>query len=576
MRRTRSTSASRRRRARRARSRTFRFSRPRSTDSTVTGQSLAPRGLRRGRAQPHRSARNRPRHSLRLRARHRAAGDVSPRINGRYDIVHEFPRTTVKGGRRALLSAAAVPGDRAASSASPSLVSNRAIHYSLGVEQEITRHIEVSVEGFYKNLDNLVARGPNDRAASTTTTPARATCSGPRFCSSTSPTRASSAGSPTRCRARPASARRTTTTQLFQYDQTHILTRARQLPPGRRLGVRRALPAGLRIARHAVRRGHLQRRRGRLRWRERRTLLERLPMFHQLDLRVDKQWRFSDWTLRTYLDVQNVYNRVQSRGPHVQLQLLAITRAEFLADHSQPRRAGRVLSALLAFMRARANWRSAPSRTAACAEARASTLRGDQGLRMLAVQKDQPYPNPADGEPQAALLGRQSERGSPATSTFSSFLSRASTLPGDLYYSCFKDLLTGGGILPTPSRDSGLRLWFAADRRRTRSRRGGFGRGRSGNLASEWRPRPSTLRPSRRIGRPRCNALRRRDSALRSRSRKDFTFTVPLRDSRGKSQVIHDGQQPGDQFRYGLVYIFFSACAGHGVLTAPRCQTVSR
>ena len=37
-------------------------------------------------------------------------------------------------------------------------------------------------------------------------------------------------------------------------------------------------------------------------------------MFHQLDLRVDKQWRYSSWTLRTYLDVQNVYNRSNPEG----------------------------------------------------------------------------------------------------------------------------------------------------------------------------------------------------------------------------------------------------------------------
>lgn len=30
--------------------------------------------------------------------------------------------------------------------------------------------------------------------------------------------------------------------------------------------------------------------------------------FHQLDMRVDKSWRFESWTLTTYLDVQNLYN----------------------------------------------------------------------------------------------------------------------------------------------------------------------------------------------------------------------------------------------------------------------------
>ena len=34
----------------------------------------------------------------------------------------------------------------------------------------------------------------------------------------------------------------------------------------------------------------------------------RLPLFHQLDLRVDKRWQFESWRFSTYLDVQNAYN----------------------------------------------------------------------------------------------------------------------------------------------------------------------------------------------------------------------------------------------------------------------------
>jgi TonB family protein len=34
----------------------------------------------------------------------------------------------------------------------------------------------------------------------------------------------------------------------------------------------------------------------------------RLPLFHQLDLRVDKEWIFDNWKLALYLEVQNVYN----------------------------------------------------------------------------------------------------------------------------------------------------------------------------------------------------------------------------------------------------------------------------
>ncbi len=36
---------------------------------------------------------------------------------------------------------------------------------------------------------------------------------------------------------------------------------------------------------------------------------ERLPLFHALDVRVDKHWSFNSWQLITYFDVQNVYGR---------------------------------------------------------------------------------------------------------------------------------------------------------------------------------------------------------------------------------------------------------------------------
>jgi hypothetical protein len=38
-------------------------------------------------------------------------------------------------------------------------------------------------------------------------------------------------------------------------------------------------------------------------------LSERMPAFNQLDLRVDKTWKFDAWQLTAYLDVHNVYNR---------------------------------------------------------------------------------------------------------------------------------------------------------------------------------------------------------------------------------------------------------------------------
>ena len=40
----------------------------------------------------------------------------------------------------------------------------------------------------------------------------------------------------------------------------------------------------------------------------------RLKSAHSLDIRVDKRWYFSGWTLITYLDIQNIYNQNNQNG----------------------------------------------------------------------------------------------------------------------------------------------------------------------------------------------------------------------------------------------------------------------
>src|SRR5262249_20495916 len=64
--------------------------------------------------------------------------DVSPRVNARYDIVKEFPRTTLKGGV-GLFHQAPQFNEITKPFGNPDLKSNRAVQYSLGVEQEMTK-----------------------------------------------------------------------------------------------------------------------------------------------------------------------------------------------------------------------------------------------------------------------------------------------------------------------------------------------------------------------------------------------------------------------------------------------------
>ncbi len=234
--------------------------------------------------------------------------DISPRVSARYDIVHDFPRTTVKGGVGLFYQPPQFQ-ETDARFGSSGLGSNRAIHYSLGVEQEITRPIEVSVEGFYKDLDHLVGRAPNARGGYDYDN------SGTGYV----------IGSEVLLKYKPDArffgwlaytlSRSTRTlppdyiTRLFQYDQTHILTvlGSYRLGRGWEFGARFRLVSGslytpIVSGVYAADAGAYAPTSGA-------PFSQRLPMFHQVDLRVDKQWRFTGWTLRMYLDVQNAYNR---------------------------------------------------------------------------------------------------------------------------------------------------------------------------------------------------------------------------------------------------------------------------
>ncbi len=102
--------------------------------------------------------------------------------------------------------------------------------------------------------------------------------------------------------------------RLFDFDQTHILTLlgSYNLPKNWSIGARFRLVSGnpttpivgsvydadadqyIRVTGEA-------------------NSVRQLP-FHQLDVRVDKRWIYDRWTLNAYLDLQNVYNRMNPEG----------------------------------------------------------------------------------------------------------------------------------------------------------------------------------------------------------------------------------------------------------------------
>lgn len=256
-------------------------------------------------------------------ARDSGHADFSPRLNARYELIKgagsdpgagvPFKRkTSIKGGAGAYNQ----PPEYQETDpvfGTPNIKSNRSIHYSVGIEQELTRHIELSVEGFYKDLTKQVSRG--------------LTQSGDYLYNNLGT--GSVKGIETLLKFKPddrffgwiaytvsRSVRRDAPgldEYLFQYDQTHnlIMLGSYRLGRGWEFGARFRIVSGP-LDTPAVGRPSLPAiyaaDAGAYAPLQGKAFSERLPLFHQLDLRVDKRWQFRAWALSAYLDVQNVYN----------------------------------------------------------------------------------------------------------------------------------------------------------------------------------------------------------------------------------------------------------------------------
>jgi hypothetical protein len=102
---------------------------------------------------------------------------------------------------------------------------------------------------------------------------------------------------------------------LFAFDQTHILTLiASYKLPWERLGLEVGLRFRYVTGNPATPITGGLRNTGSQNWTAIRgpDFSERLPDFHQLDLRIDKTFTFNRWKLGLYLDIQNLYNRANT------------------------------------------------------------------------------------------------------------------------------------------------------------------------------------------------------------------------------------------------------------------------
>jgi hypothetical protein len=231
--------------------------------------------------------------------------DIAPRFLVRQDVTRT-PRTTIKGGA-GLFAQPPQPQQTNGVFGTPGLSSNRAYHYDIGVEREFTRNIEASLEGFYKQLDHLVEQGLGN------------TGSGVIY------------GAETLIRYKPddrffgwlaytlsRSVRRDAPglpLRLSQFDETHILTvlGSYRLGNGWEFGARYRLTSGYMYTPQTY--GFYDENIGTyVPLQSQPPFNSRLPLFHSLDLRVDKTWRFPWGKIGAYLDVLNVYNQGNVAG----------------------------------------------------------------------------------------------------------------------------------------------------------------------------------------------------------------------------------------------------------------------
>jgi TonB family protein len=226
--------------------------------------------------------------------------DVSPRITVRQDVVQGPPRTTVKAAA-GLFYQQPLYYETNPIFGQTGLVNNRAAQYDVGVEQEITPSIEATLDGFYKRLDRLVVVGLRNQGSGNiyglealVRYKADARFFGWLSYTLTHSDRRDSAQGPT---------------YAFDFDQTHILTAVGSYRLGRgwEMGARFRVVSGNPITPESD--GYVDLNAGvNLALIGQPPNSDRLPLFHQLDVRVEKTWTFPVWKLRAYLDVQNVYD----------------------------------------------------------------------------------------------------------------------------------------------------------------------------------------------------------------------------------------------------------------------------
>ncbi len=234
--------------------------------------------------------------------------EAQPRLAVRYKLQ---PATTLKGAV-GLYAEPPSPDETSDEFGNPDIGPERSVHYSLGFERRLTDALSVDLIGFYKTLDDLITSVDDPSVQVRNQGQGRAFGLEllirhdltERFFGWIAYTlmrseREDEPGADTR---------------PFDLDQTHnlIVVGQYKITPTWVVGLRFRYVTGnpttpVTSADFDADEGTFVPVYGAVN-------SDRLPAFHQLDLRVDKNWVFDTWKLTAYLDVQNVYNRENPEG----------------------------------------------------------------------------------------------------------------------------------------------------------------------------------------------------------------------------------------------------------------------
>ncbi len=231
--------------------------------------------------------------------------DIAPRWTGRANLVSGPLKTTIKAGAGVFFQPPQ-PRTTLPEVGTASLRSERAVHGMVGVEQGLTDSVELSVEGFAKDLSGLLSYRTSDDGVPTIVN------SGSGYV----------VGVDALLRYRPdsrffgwiaytlsRSMRRVDADRplvLDAYDQPHILNvvGSYRLGRGWELGGRFRFISG--FVRSSCYGGMFNNAWGGY-YCYGPAERERLGAFHQLDLRVEKTWQYVSWKWSFYADLMNVY-----------------------------------------------------------------------------------------------------------------------------------------------------------------------------------------------------------------------------------------------------------------------------